>query len=69
MAAGGTGYAVYSSSLLCYKHTENEGFLIFAGCALGVCAGVFWAAQVSPFLYVEEEGEGNGRERWGVLQH
>ncbi|GME92811.1 unnamed protein product [Ambrosiozyma monospora] len=28
---GGSGYSVYIASFLCYKHTENEGFIIFAG--------------------------------------
>ncbi|PBP26733.1 MFS general substrate transporter [Diplocarpon rosae] len=45
LALGGLGYAVYTSSLFCYKHTANDGFLIFAGVILGFSAGLFWAAQ------------------------
>jgi len=45
LSLGGLGYLLYASSLLCYKHTQNEGFLLYAGLQLGVCAGVFWAAQ------------------------
>lgn len=46
LVVGGVGYATYTASLLSYKHNANEGFVIFAGLLLGVCAGVFWAAQV-----------------------
>lgn len=42
---GGTGYFVYTASLLCYHYTKNAGFCIFAGAYLGVCASLTWAAQ------------------------
>ncbi|KAK6455782.1 major facilitator superfamily domain-containing protein [Scheffersomyces xylosifermentans] len=42
---GGIGYALYAGSLLSFYHTENKGFVIFAGAFLGVCASVLWAAQ------------------------
>lgn len=45
LSIGALGYSLYASSLLCYKHTQNVGFLLFAGMQLGVCAGIFWAAQ------------------------
>ena len=45
LSLGGLGYTLYSSSLFCYKHTANSGFLIFAGLQLGLCAGPFWTAQ------------------------
>lgn len=45
MSFGGFGYGLYVSSLLCYNHTTNAGFLIFAGALLGFCAGLFWTAQ------------------------
>jgi MFS family permease len=45
LSLGGLGYSLYASSLLCYKHTQNSGFLLFAGVQLGACAGVFWSAQ------------------------
>jgi len=45
LAFGGTGYAVYTSSYLCYNITENFGYIVFAGFFLGICAGILWAAQ------------------------
>lgn len=44
-AFGGFGYCIYLVSLLVYKKEQNAGFLIFAGCFLGVCAGCLWTAQ------------------------
>lgn len=59
LSLGGFGYTFYSSSLLCYKHTENAGFLIFAGLQLGLCAGLFWTAQGMVMLsYPTEESKG-----------
>jgi hypothetical protein len=59
LSLGGFGYALYSSSLLCYKHTENAGFLIFAGLQLGLCAGLFWTAQGMVMLsYPTEQSKG-----------
>jgi hypothetical protein len=45
LALGGSGYCIYLTSLLVYKHTQNAGFLIFAGAFLGVSAGLLWTAQ------------------------
>lgn len=42
---GGIGYCIYSASFLCYSHTENFGFVVFAGAFLGLCAGLLWTAQ------------------------
>lgn len=42
---GGTGYFIYTASLLTFHYTENAGFCIFAGAYLGVCAAMTWAAQ------------------------
>lgn len=42
---GACGYIIYTGSLLCFFHTENKGFVIFAGAFLGICAAVLWAAQ------------------------
>lgn len=36
---------MYSASYLCYNHTKNEGFVIFAGALLGLCAALLWCAQ------------------------
>lgn len=44
LAFGGTGYSIYIGSFLCYKHTANEGFIIFAGAWLGLTAATLWAA-------------------------
>lgn len=59
MSFGGFGYGVYVSSLLCYNHTENAGFLIFAGALLGLCAGLFWTAQGAIMMsYPPEHSKG-----------
>lgn len=59
LSLGGFGYTLYSSSLFCYKHTANAGFLIFAGLQLGLCAGLFWTAQGMVMLsYPTEASKG-----------
>jgi len=59
LSLGGFGYTLYSSSLLCYKHTKKAGFLIFAGLQLGLCAGLFWTAQGMVMLsYPTEKSKG-----------
>lgn len=45
LSFGGLGYCIYIAAFLCYSHTQNEGFNIFAGALLGVCAGLLWTAQ------------------------
>lgn len=45
LALGGLGYCIYSASFLCYSHTKNHGFVVFAGAFLGVCAGLLWTGQ------------------------
>jgi MFS family permease len=45
LSFGGLGYCVYVSSYLCYNHTHNLGYTIFAGLLLGCCAGILWSAQ------------------------
>jgi MFS family permease len=45
LSLGGFGYTLYSSSLLCCKHTGNSDFLMYARLQLGLCAGLFWVAQ------------------------
>lgn len=45
LSFGGLGYCVYISSYLCYNHTQNIGYIVFAGLLLGCCAGVLWSAQ------------------------
>ncbi|OTA98412.1 hypothetical protein M426DRAFT_77004 [Hypoxylon sp. CI-4A] len=59
LAFGGLGYCLYSASLLCYSHTQNTGFVIFAGAFLGLCAGLLWTAQGSIMMaYPPEESKG-----------
>lgn len=45
LSFGGLGYCVYISSYLCYNHTQNFGYVVFAGVLLGCCAGILWSAQ------------------------
>lgn len=45
LSFGGLGYCVYISSFLCYSHTTNLGYTVFAGLLLGSCAGILWSAQ------------------------
>lgn len=56
MSFGGIGYCIYSASLLCYTHTSNSGFVIFAGALLGVCAGLLWSAQGVIMMSYPPEG-------------
>jgi MFS family permease len=42
---GGLGYSVYVASFLCYSHTQNYGFTVFAGALLGLCAALLWTVQ------------------------
>lgn len=54
---GGFGYFLYVASLLCYNHTTNSGFLIFAGALLGLCAGLLWCAQGAVMMSYPNEQE------------
>lgn len=45
VAFGGLGYALYAASFLSYNHNQNDGFVIFAGAFLGLCAGLLWCGQ------------------------
>ncbi|KAK6521391.1 hypothetical protein TWF506_001611 [Arthrobotrys conoides] len=59
LSLGGFGYALYSASFLCYNHTGNRGFVIFAGALLGVCAGLLWCAQGTIMMsYPSEKSKG-----------
>ena len=59
LSLGGMGYFLYVSSYLSYNHNANEGFVIFAGALLGVCAGMLWAAQGAIMMsYPTEESKG-----------
>ncbi|CAI4218878.1 unnamed protein product [Parascedosporium putredinis] len=59
LTIGGIGYCVYISSFLCYAHTSNNGFVIFSGALLGVCAGMLWTAQGAIMMaYPSEDRKG-----------
>ena len=59
LSVGGLGYCLYVSSYLSYNHNQNSGFVIFAGAALGVCAGMLWAAQGAIMMsYPQEKSKG-----------
>ena len=56
LSLGGFGYFIYVSSYLCFNRTANEGFVIFAGALLGVCAGLLWTAQGAIMMSYPSEG-------------
>jgi MFS family permease len=59
LSLGGLGYFIYTSSILCYNHTQNAGFFIFAGALLGACAGLLWTAQGAVMMaYPPEAAKG-----------
>lgn len=59
LSLGGIGYSLYSASFLCYNHTGNNGFVIFAGAFLGFCAGLLWTAQGAIMMsYPREQSKG-----------
>jgi MFS family permease len=59
LSFGGFGYAIFVASFLCYNHTANGGFVIFAGALLGCCAGLLWAAQGAIMMsYPQEKDKG-----------
>ncbi|KAH6657595.1 major facilitator superfamily domain-containing protein [Truncatella angustata] len=59
LALGGLGYSVYAASILCFKHTQNMGFVIFAGSFLGLCAGLLWCGQGAIMMaYPPERSKG-----------
>lgn len=57
LSLGGIGYCIYAASFLSYSHTQNQGFVIFAGAFLGVCAGLLWAAQGAIMMSYPPEDE------------
>lgn len=59
LSMGGLGYCLYISSYLSYNHDKNEGFVVFSGVVLGVCAGMLWAAQGAIMMsYPHERNKG-----------
>jgi MFS family permease len=59
LSIGGLGYCIYAASFLSYNHNANDGFVIFAGAFLGVCAGLLWTAQGTIMMsYPSEDRKG-----------
>lgn len=59
LSVGGFGYVLYVASYLSYNHTQNEGFVIFAGALLGICAAFLWTAQGAIMMsYPDEASKG-----------
>lgn len=59
LAFGGIGYCIYAVSLLVSVHKKVDGFNIFAGALLGICAAFLWTAQGTIMLsYPFEEDKG-----------
>jgi MFS family permease len=59
LGLGGIGYSVYVASFFAYKHVQNNGFVVFAGALLGVCAGMLWTAQGAIMMsYPHERSKG-----------
>lgn len=59
LCIGGLGYSLYVASFLCYNHTQNYGFTVFAGTMLGICAGLLWCAQGAIMMsYPPEKSKG-----------
>jgi MFS family permease len=59
LSFGGIGYSIYVAAYLCYNHTQNYGFIVFAGFLLGICAGILWSAQGAIMMsYPPEQSKG-----------
>lgn len=56
LSLGGLGYCIYAASFLSYSHTQNVGFVVFAGAFLGVCAGLLWTGQGAIMMSYPNEG-------------
>lgn len=54
---GCSTYVLYAGSLLCYNHTKNGAFTIFAGGLLGVGAGMLWTAQGAIMMAYPREND------------
>lgn len=57
LSFGGIGYSLYIASYLSYNRNQNDGFIIFAGAWLGLCAGLLWTAQGAIMLSYPLESE------------
>lgn len=69
IAFGGLGYCIYAISLLVSLHAHADGFNIFAGVFLGICAGLLWSAQGAIMMSYPTEAQ-KGRYWawfWGIF--
>ncbi|KAK9342035.1 hypothetical protein V1522DRAFT_358905, partial [Lipomyces starkeyi] len=69
LAFGGIGYYIYAISLLVSVHRDVNGFNVFAGALLGICAGLLWTAQGTIMISYPTENE-KGRYFawfWGIF--
>ncbi|KAL1920844.1 uncharacterized protein VTP21DRAFT_11479 [Calcarisporiella thermophila] len=56
---GGWGYVLYAGSFYDYQTSQNGAFVVAAGCILGICAGLLWAAQGAIMMsYPDEASKG-----------
>lgn len=56
---GGFGYAAYASSLWCFNHIGNTGFVIFGGAWCGLSAAMLWCAEgtaITAFASEDKKG-------------
>ncbi|EON95631.1 putative major facilitator superfamily transporter protein [Phaeoacremonium minimum UCRPA7] len=68
MSLGGLGYCIYAASFLSYSHTQNDGFVVFAGAFLGVCAGLLWCGQGAIMMsYPPEDKKGRYIARFWII--
>ncbi|CAO1620667.1 unnamed protein product [Parajaminaea phylloscopi] len=54
---GSLGYTVYIAAFLSYNFNRNQGFIVFSGALLGVCASLFWSAQGAAMLCYPTEAQ------------
>lgn len=65
---GDLGYALYTASLLVYKHAESRAFIILAGVALGFLSSWFWTAQAFVInAYPSRGNEGKAIGWWTLI--
>lgn len=64
---GVLAYALYTASLLVYKHAESREFIIFAGVVLGLLSSWFWTAQAFVINAYPSKGNEGKAIGWWIL--
>lgn len=64
---GVLAYALYTASLLVYKHAESRAFIIFAGVVLGLLSSWFWTAQAFVINAYPSRGNEGKAIGWWIL--